>query len=165
MSNTSSVYIEIKSESEPYLVRRPQGYYEYQLPISAKGILCVEDKVLLVGNARGEFELPGGKLEKGESPEECARREVAEEVGLEVAGGKIVHAWVYEIFPDRHVFVIAYGVTIDTLSVDNIALNVDKEVGRACWVPVSELDSCPIPSDYSVAIRKWSSMLYCSGLR
>lgn len=33
---------------------------------------------------RGEYEFPGGHLEYGESFEECARREVREECGLEI---------------------------------------------------------------------------------
>jgi len=33
----------------------------------------------------GRFMLPGGKLEPGESPAQAARREVAEEVGLDVS--------------------------------------------------------------------------------
>ena len=58
-----------------------------------------EDNVLLVlknrpENLAGKYNLPGGKIEKGESPEECARRELFEETGIScgipVVYGKIV---------------------------------------------------------------------------
>ncbi|WIV68592.1 8-oxo-dGTP diphosphatase [Natrialbaceae archaeon AArc-T1-2] len=47
-----------------------------------------DDEVLLIekrrGLGEGWYNGPGGKLETGETPRECARREVREEVGLEV---------------------------------------------------------------------------------
>lgn len=42
------------------------------------------DKFLVVTNRRwGGFSMPGGKIEGDETPEEAARRELAEETGLE----------------------------------------------------------------------------------
>lgn len=54
------------------------------------GVIVVNDKneVLVsqrLGNhAHGDWGFPGGHLEKGEAWDECARREVMEETGLEV---------------------------------------------------------------------------------
>ncbi len=49
-------------------------------------MLFKDGKVLLAKrNDTGEYCWPGGKMEFGESFEECARRETREETGLEIA--------------------------------------------------------------------------------
>ena len=56
--------------------------------VAVKALLFDQDKLLLVkrsDKARGEhhyWELPGGRMEFGESPEEALLRELAEETGL-----------------------------------------------------------------------------------
>lgn len=44
-------------------------------------------------DVQGTWEFPGGGLDEGESPEEAARREFAEETGLAVPEGEIVGGW------------------------------------------------------------------------
>ena len=69
----------------------------------------IRDRRLLLKKANrgisvGKWNAPGGKLEAGEAPEQCARREVQEETGLRIAnllyhgaltfmmdGGKTLH--------------------------------------------------------------------------
>ncbi len=142
-----------KSGDQPYLIERTAGYFEYQLPISCKGILIDNGRVLLVGNPRGEWELPGGKLECGETPEETARRELQEEVGVDIDIDQLVHAWVYEIFPNRHVFVLAYGAT-PRGNVSDLTVATD-EVGHADFIELARVAGLNMPSDYAVAIERW----------
>ncbi|EMR73041.1 ADP-ribose pyrophosphatase [Thaumarchaeota archaeon SCGC AB-539-E09] len=53
------------------------------------GLLEMDDKLLIAQRKKGDnleykWELPGGKIEKNESPEECLRRELNEEFGIVV---------------------------------------------------------------------------------
>lgn len=54
---------------------------EYQQSIAAGGIVQNEKKEILFIFRRGKWDLPKGKLDKGESPETAAKREVEEETG------------------------------------------------------------------------------------
>ena len=65
-----------------------------RLPISVKGVLVRRGRVLVLRNGRGEWELPGGRLDDGESPEEALAREIREETGLTATVASLVDAWV-----------------------------------------------------------------------
>lgn len=58
-----------------------------------------------------KWEFPGGKLEKGESPEEALRRELREELNIDAEVGRIMDV-MYHSYPDRDVLILFYGCRI-----------------------------------------------------
>jgi ADP-ribose pyrophosphatase YjhB (NUDIX family) len=90
-------------------------YLPRTLPVSVKGVAIRDGQMLLLCNERDEWELPGGKIEIGETPEECLAREIEEETGWPVQMAEILDSWIYHITQvDRHVSIVTYGCRVDS---------------------------------------------------
>jgi 8-oxo-dGTP pyrophosphatase MutT (NUDIX family) len=61
-----------------------------------KGVLLEGDRVVLLLNERDEWELPGGRLERGEDPVACLEREFADELGAEIVADRVLDCWLYQ---------------------------------------------------------------------
>ena len=77
-------------------------------PVSVKGVLLRDGRVLLLKNEREEWELPGGRLESGEDPVSCLVREVREELAIAVSVHDILDCWRYEV-GGGEVVIVTYG--------------------------------------------------------
>jgi ADP-ribose pyrophosphatase YjhB (NUDIX family) len=122
-------------------------------PVSVKGVMLEAGRVVLLENERGEWELPGGRLEPGEAPEACLAREFAEEVGVEVTVKAILDSWVYEVLPQRHVAIVTYGVA----RLGQGRLRVSGEHRRLGLFALGEIDALPMPEGYRRSIRAWAT--------
>jgi 8-oxo-dGTP pyrophosphatase MutT (NUDIX family) len=126
----------------------------YRGVVSIKGVVLSADKVVLLRNDRGEWELPGGTLELGETPEECLAREIAEELGLVIRVGPLVDVWLFEhIIPDAHVFIVTYGCYTAPFDVDLLVLS-SEHTAMGCF-PVAEIESLPLPAGYQRSVHAW----------
>ncbi|AEK45778.1 NUDIX hydrolase [Amycolatopsis mediterranei S699] len=125
-------------------------------PVSIKGVLIRDDRVLLVHNERDEWELPGGRIEAGETPEQCVAREITEESGLPVDVMGILDAWVYHIaVANKDVFIVTYGCT----SPSNAAPVVSHEHSRIGEFAEHEVPGLRMPNGYKRSIATWFDRL------
>lgn len=107
---------------------------------------------MLLENERGEWELPGGKLETGENPEECVAREIREELDLRVEIGPLLDAWLYEVLEGVEVFVVAYGCYVENAA--NMVLS--KEHSAVESFDLNGLDQVNLPDGYKRSIKLWT---------
>jgi len=124
-------------------------------PILATMVYCIKDGdvLLMLRNKEPNLGLwvgPGGKLEPGESPYDCAKRELYEETGLEV-NDLYFRGLITEISPrpDWQWLMFLYVATEFSGT-----LVEDKREGRLSWCSLSEVMQLPIPEADSVFFQK-----------
>jgi 8-oxo-dGTP diphosphatase len=109
-------------------------------PEVAVGAVCVHaDALLLVrrgrGPAAGEWSVPGGRVERGETLHEAVVRETFEETGLEVVVDRFL-GWVERLDDTHHYVILDFSVTpLDPTR----APVAGDDAAEAAWVPVAEL--------------------------
>jgi 8-oxo-dGTP pyrophosphatase MutT (NUDIX family) len=126
-----------------------------RFPVSVKGIVYHNGKVVLLKNERDEWELPGGKLEPGETPEACVVREIEEELALDTTIGPLLDAWVYHIFEGADVLILSYGCYPAPFT-DVTHSPEHKAVGL--FSP-EEIPSLRMPDGYKRSIQTWLAYL------
>ena len=121
-------------------------------PIVGVGVVVWHgDRVLLVRRGKppraGHWSLPGGAQQLGETVAAAARREVKEEVGLEVALGDIV-ATVDLIERDPHDRIRYHYTLIDFVAeAHSAALRPDSDAADARWFSVAEIEALGLWSE------------------
>jgi len=126
----------------------------HRFPVSVKGVIISDDVTVLLKNERDEWELPGGKLELGECPEECLVREIQEELSIRTRVSTILDSWVYTIAPDTHVLIVTYAcLPLDSFS----RLVCSHEHKQLKVFPVSEVPLLHMPEGYKRSIAHWQN--------
>lgn len=97
-----------------------------------------DDRLLLVrrgrGPAAGEWSVPGGRVEAGETLAEAVVRELAEETALEAVCGDLI-GWAERIDGDAHLVILDFAATV--LEPENPQAGSDA--AEAAWVPLAEI--------------------------
>ena len=124
--------------------------------ISCKGIVFEAGKIWLRMNERNDWELPGGRLDEGEQPEDAIRREIREELDAEISEPALVdvYVWKKSFGTNTHVELVTFKCDVKNRLGQFEALG---EAGRAQFKLFSvgealTLDNLPLP--YKRALRK-----------
>jgi len=118
-------------------------------PVSVKGVIFnAQGEVLLLRNPRGEWELPGGRLEPGESPQDCLAREVREECGIRAVPSQPLVARVFEVIPGKRVLLVPFLCALDGLS----GIRLSNEHSKGGFFSAGVLRKMRLPRDYASII-------------
>lgn len=113
-------------------------------------VIFEKEKVLITRRAEGEkhagwWEFPGGKIEAGETPENCLQRELLEELGIQTRIGERITESIFS-YATGAIRLLAYRATIVS---GELALRVHDEYR---WVCVSDLGKFKLlPADVPIA--------------
>jgi len=104
------------------------------------GAIAVEDgRILLIrrghGPAQGEWSVPGGRVEAGETLAEAVVRELAEETGLEGVCGEMI-GWVERVGDGHHFVILDFAVTMLDAAAEPVA---GDDAVEAEWVALVDV--------------------------
>jgi 8-oxo-dGTP diphosphatase len=99
-------------------------------------IVISDDRLLMVrrghGPGAGEWSVPGGRVEPGETLAEATVRELLEETGIDGVCGPFL-GWVERIDTERHHVILDFTVVVDPREEPAAG----SDVTEAAWVPLA----------------------------
>ena len=108
------------------------------------GAIAIHDgRLLLIRRGQapgaGEWSVPGGRVEGGETLAEAVVRELLEETGVEGVCDRFV-GWVERIGADSHYVILDFSVTV----LEPGAVRALDDAAEAEWVPVDDVADRPL---------------------
>lgn len=128
-------------------------------PIAGVGVIVrKDDAVLLIRRGKpprvGEWGIPGGVVELGETWRNAAQREVREECGVEIRIEEIADVVDIIVHDDAARVQYHYALVDFAASYVSGELRASSDVLEARWVTLGELSRFPLPDQTRAVIRK-----------
>jgi len=112
---------------------------DYMIIRAAGGLVLNEGEVLMIWRMK-KWDLPKGKLDKGEKPKKAAVREVQEECNIKVKlGKKICHTWHTYKQNGRRILKKTYWYRMYCVDDSNMKPQIEENIEDIRWMDETEL--------------------------
>lgn len=128
---------------------------------AAGGVVDKQGKILLIYR-KGRWDIPKGKLDKGENIKECAIREVEEETGVKVTIDKKIKAtWHTYVTNKKYILKKTHWYVMTCVDDTNLAPQEEEGIKEAKWMSLTELRSALYDSYRSIryVIQEYHKLL------
>ena len=117
-------------------------YKKFTLVVAAGGLVQNEKKEILMIFRRGKWDLPKGKLDKGEKLEDCAVREVEEETGLQKVKLNAPLTITYHTYHEGARFVLkeSHWYTMKVGGDQKLVPQTEEDIQEIKWVTIREAE-------------------------
>ena len=125
--------------------------------VSVKGIVYNDDKIFMLKDHGGKWELPGGRIDFGEHPEQTLKREFTEELNIsEIEVGNLVNVWDFSVNAkgDNYHFILIVFECIADLS----NLKISDEHLEYQWIKLDDIYNYPMRDGYIESIEKFRKL-------
>lgn len=106
------------------------------------GIIQNKRNEILLIYRRGKWDLPKGKLDEGESIEECALREVQEETGLVSVSIVRPFTITYHTYKEQGKFILkeSHWFLMQTNKDEKVVPQIEEDIMEIRWIPRNNLE-------------------------
>ncbi|MDP2669142.1 MAG: NUDIX hydrolase [bacterium] len=127
--------------------------------IPVKALIENEGKILIMLGADDDhWQLPGGRVNEGENLEEALKREIKEELNLDIEPISVFGAFLFKSASGKNHIVLVYKCRVLN-NLDEIKFN-DGETKEIRWVSVSDFKSLKIRDGYRNELKKFFKPVY-----
>jgi 8-oxo-dGTP pyrophosphatase MutT (NUDIX family) len=116
-------------------------FAQFDIIEAAGGIVQNENKELLFIFRRQKWDLPKGKLEKGETIETCAAREIEEETGVQNLTLKRKIGETYHIYTEKgkDILKVSHWFYFTCPSLQNIIPQTEEDIAEVKWIATQNI--------------------------
>jgi len=121
---------------------KKEFWKKFKIVKAAGGLVVNEENKILMIFRRGKWDLPKGKLDKGETLEQCAVREVEEETGLRNITFESLLLTTYHTYHEGSKFVLkeSYWYNMKVSGKQNLTPQTEEDISAIKWATLTEAE-------------------------
>lgn len=127
---------------EDFKKLKKEFFKKFKIIDAGGGFVVNEKKEVLLIFRRGYWDLPKGKLDKGETIEECALREVHEETGLKKVKLKKPLITTYHTYEQgsQSILKVSHWFMMEAKSTEKLIAQTEEDITDIRWVPITNVE-------------------------